>query len=150
MRAIHGTCISPKKPIERLIVPDKRKRSFEERVIRDLERAFGSPDPDKHRYIIEKGKYSFYLYDGRPDSSRPGEWTKVPVAKFSYLEAEHLWQLSWMPPQGRWQKYGRYFDLDTATLIIKSDPAGCFMGETSPLSYLKQEGKKPPQGGGSI
>jgi len=44
-----------------------------------------------------------------------------------------------MPPQGRWQKYGRYFDLDTASLIIKADPIGCFMGKTSPLAYLKKK-----------
>ena len=57
------------------------------------------------------------------------------------MDSDHVWQLSWMPPQGRWQKYGRYFDLDTATLIIKSDPTGCFMGEISPLAYLKHEKK---------
>ena len=65
----------------------------------------------------------------------------MPVAKFSFLEMERLWQVSWMPPQGRWQKYGRYFDLDTAMLMVKSDPAGCFMGQVSPLSYLKNKGQ---------
>ena len=119
---------------------DKRRKSFIERVTRDLEGAFPNPEPDKHRFVIESDKYSFFLYDSRPDPDKPGEWTKVPVAKFSFVELERLWQVSFMPPQGRWQKYGRYFDLDTATVIVKGDPAGCFMGETSPLRYLKGKG----------
>jgi hypothetical protein len=124
------------------MMQDKRRKSFEDRVIRDLERAFPSPDPDKHRYLVEKDKYSFYLYDSRPDEGRPGEWTRTPVAKFSFHDGEQVWQLSWMPPEGRWKKYGRYFDIDTATVIIKGDPAGCFMGQVSPLSYLKYEKKE--------
>ncbi len=123
----------------------KRKQLMEERVTRDLSSAFPTPDPEKHRYVIEKDKYSFYLYDSRPKDDGSGEWTKTPVAKFSWMDSDHVWQLSWMPPQGRWQKYGRYFDLDTATLIIKSDPTGCFMGEISPLAYLKHEKKEDQQ-----
>ena len=119
---------------------EKRKKAFDERVLRDLGRAFPNPDPENHRYVVEKDRYSFYLYDSRPREDGSGGWTKVPVAKFSYLEMEHLWQLSFMPPQGRWQKYGRYFDLDTAVLILKSDPAGCFMGEASPMAYLNRGG----------
>jgi len=109
-----------------------------ERVVRELAEAFPSPDPGSHRYAIENDKYSFYLYDERASSI--GEWERAPVAKFSYLEMERLWQVSWMPPQGRWQKYGRYFDIESAIAIIKADPAGCFMGEVSPLSYLKRKG----------
>jgi len=127
------------------MVQSARKKSFDERVIRDLERAFPNPEPDKHRFVIEKDKFSFYLYDERPDTGRPGEWIRVPVAKFSFVDSDKLWQVSWMPPQGRWQKYGRYFDLDTATVIVKGDPAGCFMGVVSPLAYLKL-GKKEPEG----
>ena len=119
----------------------KRKKLFEERVVRDIGNAFPNPDPETHRYVVEKDKYSFYLYDSRPSADKPGEWVTVPVAKFSFLEMERLWQVSWMPPQGRWQKYGRYFDLDTAMLMVKSDPAGCFMGQVSPLSYLKNKGQ---------
>jgi hypothetical protein len=121
----------------------KRAKSFTDRVIRDISNAFPSPDPEKHRYIVENDKYSFYLYDSRPDAEKPGEWTKTPIAKFSFFENDRVWQVSWMPPQGRWQKYGRYFDIDTATIVIKGDPAGCFMGPISPLSYLnkKDEGQ---------
>ncbi len=125
---------------------DKRKKSFTERVIRDISNAFPSPEPEKHRYIVENDKYSFYLYDSRPDPAMPDGWTKTPIAKFSYLEHEHVWQVSWMPPQGRWQKYGRYFDIDTATIVIKGDPAGCFMGQISPLAYLKQKDEGQPAG----
>src|SRR5512135_2837539 len=118
----------------------KRKKLFDERVVRDIERAFPNPDPEKHRYVVDKDKYSFYLHDSRPSPDKPSEWVTVPVAKFSFLEMERLWQVSWMLPQGRWQKYGRYFDLETAMLMVKSDPAGCFMGDVSPLAYLKHQG----------
>ncbi|HEX9861005.1 MAG TPA: DUF3024 domain-containing protein [Nitrospirota bacterium] len=122
----------------------KRTVMFQERVIRDLERMFPNPEPDKHRYVIETATYSFYLYDYRPDPEGSGEWVKAPVAKFSFHDGEQVWQVSWMPPQGRWQKYGRYFDLDTASLIIKADPAGCFMGNISPLAYAKQKDAAGP------
>ncbi|MBI5696371.1 MAG: DUF3024 domain-containing protein [Nitrospirae bacterium] len=118
-----------------------RKKMMDERVMRDLNRAFPTPDPEKHRYIIEKEGFGYALYDSRPDTEKPGEWITVPVAKFSFHDGEQVWQLSWMPPQGRWQKYGRYFDIETATLIVKADPAGNFMGAISPLAYLKQTKK---------
>ena len=115
------------------------KPGFAERVMRDLGNMFPSPEPDKHRYIIEKDRFAFYLYDSRPVEATPGEWTRTPVAKLSYLETDRLWQVSWMPPQGRWQKYGRYFDLDTASVIIKGDPGGCFTGVVSPMGYLRNK-----------
>ncbi len=121
---------------------DARKRSFTERVIRDLERAFPSPEPDSHRYVVEKDRFSFYLYDSRPRGDAAGDWTRTPVAKFSFHDGEKVWQLSWMPPEGRWKKYGRYFDLDTAALVVKGDPAGCFMGAVSPLAYLARKKKE--------
>ena len=116
------------------------RKGFVERVMRDLDSAFQPSDPAKQRWIIEKDKFSFYLYDSRPDEANPGEWTKTPVAKFSHIDTEHLWQVSWMPPQGRWQKYGRYFDLDTASVIVKGDPGGCFTGPVSPMGYLRNTG----------
>jgi hypothetical protein len=112
-----------------------------ERVARDLEDAFQPLEPGRHKYLVESDKYAFYLYDSRPKDDG-GEWTKTPVAKVSFIEGDHLWQLSWMPPQGRWQKYGRYYDVETVILIIKGDPVGCFLGENSPLSYIKY-GEKP-------
>jgi hypothetical protein len=118
---------------------DKRKRLMAERVVRDLEEAFPPLEPGRQKYIVESDKYSFYLYDSRPKDD--GKWTKTPVAKVSFMNSDHLWQLSWMPPQGRWQKYGRYYDVETVVLIIKRDPVGCFLGENSPLSYIKYEEK---------
>ena len=126
-----------------MILNEARKKVFEARVTKDIRRAFPDPDPDAHRYVIENDRYSFYLYDSRPDESHEGGWTKTPIAKFSFLDGEKLWQLSWMPPQGRWQKYGRYFDVETATIVIKGDPAGCFLGDLSPLAYLKRDKKEP-------
>ena len=119
---------------------DKRKNTVAERVVRDLERAFPNQEPDKHRYIVEANKYSFYVFDSRPPEGGEGEWTKLAFAKLSYHDGDKVWQLSWMPPQGRWQKYGRYFDVETASLVIKGDPMGCFMGKLSPLANLKKGG----------
>ena len=119
---------------------DRRKRLMTERVVRDLEEAFPPLTPGKQKYVVESDKYAFYLYDSRPKDGG-GDWTKTPVAKVSFLDSDHLWQLSWMPPQGRWQKYGRYYDVETVVLIIKRDPVGCFLGENSPLSYIKYEEK---------
>lgn len=119
---------------------DKRKRLMKERVARDLEEAFPPLEPGRQKYVVENDKYAFYLYDSRPKDDG-GDWTKTPVAKVSFMENDHLWQLSWMPPQGRWQKYGRYYDVETVILIIKGDPVGCFLGENSPLSYIKHEEK---------
>jgi hypothetical protein len=120
---------------------DKRKRLMIERVVRDLEEAFQPLEPGRQKYLVESDKYAFYLYDSRPKDDGGGDWTKTPVAKVSFLEGDHLWQLSWMPPQGRWQKYGRYYDVATVILIIKGDPVGCFLGENSPLSYIKYDEK---------
>ncbi len=132
---------------------------MEERVIRDLEGAFAPLEPGRQKYIIEKDKFAFYIYDSRPRdgasgpehgaASGDGDWTKTPVAKLSFIENEQQWQLSWMPPQGRWQRYGRYYDVETAILIIKGDPVGCFLGENSPLVYLGHDKKSaaPHEGG---
>ena len=122
---------------------DARKRSFTERVIRDLERAFPSPEPDSHRYVVEKDRFSFYLYDSRPrGETRPVTGQGRPWRSSASMTGEKVWQLSWMPPEGRWKKYGRYFDLDTAALVVKGDPAGCFMGAVSPLAYLARKKKE--------
>ena len=125
---------------------------MEERVIKDLSGAFTPLEPGRQKYIIEKDKFAFYIYDSRPrDSACSGEddWTKTPVAKLSFIDNEQQWQLSWMPPQGRWQRYGRYYDVETAILIIKGDPVGCFTGENSPLMYLGSDKKSvaPHEGG---
>ena len=131
---------------------ERRRKLMEERVIKDLSGAFTPLEPGRQKYIIEKDKFAFYIYDSRPrDGAGSGEddWTKTPVAKLSFIDNEQQWQLSWMPPQGRWQRYGRYYDVETAILIIKGDPVGCFMGENSPLMYLGSDKKSvaPHEGG---
>lgn len=121
-----------------------RSEKFIQKIVTQIERAFPSPDREKHKFLVETDKYNFYLFDSRPQEDGEG-WTKVPIAKFSYNELDKMWQLSFMPPQGRWQKFGKYYDIETATLVIKGDPTGCFMGMVSPLSYLtrgKTEDKK--------
>ncbi len=129
----------------------RRKKLMEERVIKDLADAFAPLDEGRQKYIIEKDKFAFYIFDSRPRdgaASMEDDWTKTPVAKLSFIENEQLWQLSWMPPQGRWQRYGRYYDIETAVLIIKGDPVGCFLGENSPLMYLGHDKKSPAPGEG--
>jgi len=116
-----------------------KSQKFIDKIVVQIERAFPSPEPDKHRYLVEVDRFSFFLLDYRPREDGSGEWRKIPIAKFSYNEMDKMWQLSWMPPQGRWQKFGKYYDIETATLVIKGDPTGCFMGEVSPLAYLKSE-----------
>jgi len=125
-----------------------KSEKFISKIIGQIERAFPSPEPDKHRYIIETDKFSYILLDSRPREDGSGNWTKTPIAKFSYNEMDKMWQLSWMPPQGRWQKYGKYYDIETAALVIKGDPTGCFMGQVSPLAYLKSSKKITGEEGG--
>ncbi len=113
---------------------DRRKRLMAERVVRDLEEAFPPLEPGRQKYVVESDKYAFYLYDSRPKDG--GDWTKTPVAKVSFIDGDHLWQLSWMPPQGRWQKYGRYYDVETVVLIIKERSGGLLPGrELSAVVY---------------
>ncbi len=137
---------------------ERRRKLMEERVVRDLSDAFPPVEPGRQKYIVDKDKFAFYIFDSRPKGRSSGleqdldspeiEWTKTPVAKLSFIENEQLWQLSWMPPQGRWQRYGRYYDVETAVLIIKGDPVGCFLGDNSPLAYLGREKKSNAQGKG--
>ena len=80
-------------------------------------------------YEIER--QNVIIYEIRPAFMREGEFTKMPMAKLTYVSSRKIWKLYWKRASGKWEKYE---PMDSAREIsalvqeIEQDTHGCFFG----------------------
>ncbi len=86
---------------------------------------------DQLRYEYDVSGHNVIIYEVRPAWNRKDEYTKLPMAKITYVNARKIWKLYWMRASGKWEKYEPQetaSDLNALIREIDKDPYGCFFG----------------------
>ncbi len=86
---------------------------------------------DQLRFEHEIEGQNVIVYEVRPAFRREGEFTKMPLAKLTYVSSRKIWKLYWKRASGKWEKYEpKDSDKDLNTLVqeIEQDTHGCFFG----------------------
>ena len=86
---------------------------------------------DKLRYEYEIEKQNVVIYEIRPAFMKEGEFTKMPMAKLTYVSSRKIWKLFWKRASGKWEKYKpeeEASELYTLIQEIDQDAYGCFFG----------------------
>lgn len=86
---------------------------------------------DKLRFEYEIEGQNVIIYEVRPAFRREGEFTKMPLAKLTYVTSRKIWKLYWKRASGKWEKYGPMDsakDLKSLVQEIDQDTNGCFFG----------------------
>ncbi|WP_404418320.1 DUF3024 domain-containing protein [Marinospirillum sp.] len=74
---------------------------------------------------------SIEILEVRPDWRKPGEVTKTPVAKLTYVRTKGLWKIYWMRQDLRWHAYDPVAQVGTiekALAVVDEDRNCCFFG----------------------
>ncbi|MCX6766443.1 MAG: DUF3024 domain-containing protein [Candidatus Moranbacteria bacterium] len=100
-------------------------------TIQKIEEKFKVPEhvADKIQNVAEKSGNSYILYETRPTwdgSAKP--WTKLSVAKMTFVKISGRWKLFWMRASGKWEFYGGYKSFKNVLNMIEKDKFGCFWG----------------------
>lgn len=100
-------------------------------TIQKIEEKFKVPEhvTDKIKNVVEKLGNSYILYETRPawdGNAKP--WTKLSVAKMTFVKISDTWKLYWMRASGKWELYKEYKSLKHVLNAIEKDKSGCFWG----------------------
>lgn len=60
---------------------------------------------DQLRFEYEIEKQSAIIYEVRPAWNNPSEFTRMPLAKLTYVRTENIWKLYWKRASGKWVLY---------------------------------------------
>jgi Protein of unknown function (DUF3024) len=86
---------------------------------------------DQQRYEYELSDNAALLIGRRPAFLSHLEWTSVPVAKFRYSPARHVWSLYWPDTNERWHRLSSVKAAGDIRVLLKavaSDTSGVFWG----------------------
>ena len=115
--------------------------AFVDLELRQIEKTVGSmcrrrsPPQFKDRLQInyEVNGHSVLVYETRPPRDGPGEWTRLGVAKFTYVRSRREWKLYWMRRDFKWHAYDPETKTETNDLkglvrVVDEDQYGAFFG----------------------
>jgi len=83
------------------------------------------------RFEYEIEKQSAIIYEVRPAWNDPSKFTRMPLAKLTYVKTENIWKLYWKRANDKWVLYepkGIAKDLNELVKEIDKDSHGCFFG----------------------
>ena len=86
---------------------------------------------DKLQFEYEIDGQNVIIYEVREIWRRAGEFTKMPIAKLTYVSSRRIWKLYWKRASGKWEKYEpkeTAEDLKSLVQEIQKDEFGCFFG----------------------
>ena len=86
---------------------------------------------DQLRFEYDIEKQSVIMYEVRPAWINPSEFTRMPLAKLTYVKSENIWKLYWKRASGKWVIYepkGSSKNLGDLVGVIDKDTHGCFFG----------------------
>ena len=83
--------------------------------------------------IYEIKGHSVLVFETRPPWNKPGEWTKLGVAKFNFIRSRKEWKLYWMRQDLKWHAYdpeirGMTHALEQLARLVDEDQYGAFFG----------------------
>jgi hypothetical protein len=113
--------------------------AFSDSVLQKVKRIVGglcsekTPDHLKEqlRFEYEIEKQNVIIFEVRPAWKNPSEFTRMPLAKLTYVKSENIWKLYWKRASGKWVLYepkGSAKDLGVLVGEIDKDTHGCFFG----------------------
>ena len=83
------------------------------------------------RFEYEIENQNVIIYEVRPAWDNPSEFTRMPMAKLTYVKSENIWKLYWPRASGKWEIYEpkkSSKDLGELVTEINKDTHGCFFG----------------------
>ena len=86
---------------------------------------------DQLRFEYEVENHNVIIYEVRPAWKNPSEFTKMPMAKLTYVKSQNIWKLYWKRANEKWVIYepkGSAKDLGALVKEIDKDSHGCFFG----------------------
>ena len=86
---------------------------------------------DLLRFEFEIEKHNVIIYEVRPVWNTPSEFTRMPLAKLTYVKSENIWKLYCKRANEKWVIYepkSSAKGLGTLVKEIDKDPYGCFFG----------------------
>lgn len=87
---------------------------------------------DEFRFVYEIDGHGISVFEERPPwDGRPGEWTRMGVARLRYFRSRDEWTLYWMRRDLKWHIYDpetRKRDLRTLVRVVEEDSYGAFFG----------------------
>ena len=86
---------------------------------------------DQLRFEYEIENHNVIIYEVRPAWENPSEFTKMPMAKLTYVKSQNIWKLYWKRANEKWVIYepnGSDRDIGTLVKKIDKDSYGCFFG----------------------
>lgn len=86
---------------------------------------------DELRFEYEIEKQSVVIFEVRPVWNDPSKFTRMPLAKLTYVRSENLWKLYWKRANEKWVGYdpnGSDKELGNLVAEIDKDSSGCFFG----------------------
>lgn len=83
---------------------------------------------DRVRIGYEVDRHAVVLFEERSDSEEPGQWFRLPTARFRYFRSRDEWELYWMRADSKWHSYEVPPARMLSTLVrhVDRDEYGCF------------------------
>jgi len=88
---------------------------------------------DQLQIIYEYKGHSVLVYETRPPWDKLGVWTKLGIAKFTYVRSRKEWKLYWMRRDLKWHAYDpetgtKRNSLERLVQVVDIDRYGAFFG----------------------
>jgi len=86
---------------------------------------------DQLRFVYEIDGHAVSIYEERPPWDGVGEWTRMGVARFRFVQTRGEWQLYWMRRDLRWHRYdpdAAARDLASLVKVVEADEHDAFFG----------------------
>lgn len=87
---------------------------------------------DQLRCVYDIDGHAVSMFEERPPwDGRPGEWTRMGVARFRYFRSRGEWQLYWMRADGKWHIFepvDTTRNLAALVSVVDENRYGAFFG----------------------
>ena len=87
---------------------------------------------DQLRFVYDIDGHAVSIWEERPPwDGRPGDWTRMGIARFRFFRSRGEWQLYWMRADLKWHVFEPEplrRRLATLVKVVEDNPYGAFFG----------------------